>query len=61
MVYPRKANSVMHLWIKVIRHVFGFRIELLENNDIGIFGHFMAIDLITRYICPMYFSPIPTS
>ena len=23
---------------------FGFRIEFLENKDIGIFGHFMVID-----------------
>ena len=31
--------------IKVIRHVFGFGIEFLENKDIGIFEHFIVIDL----------------
>ena len=30
--------------IKVIRHVFGFWIEFLENEDIGIVGHFIVID-----------------
>ena len=34
----------------VIRHVFGFWIEFLENMDIGIFGHFILIDFIKRYI-----------
>ena len=32
--------------IKVIRHVFGFGIEFLENKDIGIFEHFIVIDFI---------------
>ena len=31
---------------KVIRHVFGFRIEFLENKDIGISGHFIVIGFI---------------
>ena len=48
---------------KVIRHVFGFGIEFLENKDIGIFGHFIVhvIDFIKRYSHHMYFSPISTS
>ena len=46
---------------KVIRHVFGFGIEFLENKDIGIFGHLLVIDFIKRYSCHMYFSPISTS
>ena len=41
--------------IKVIRHVFGFEIEFLENKDIGIFGHYMVIDFITRYSSHAYF------
>ena len=41
---------------KVIRHIFGFGIEFLENKDIGIFGHFMAIDFIMQYSNHMYFS-----
>ena len=48
-------------WFKVIRHVFGFGIEFLENKDIDIFGHFMVIDFITRYSYHTYFSPISTS
>ena len=51
----------LYIWIKVIRHVFGFWIEFLENKDIGIFGHFMVIDFITRYSYHTYFSPISTS
>ena len=47
--------------IKVIRHVFGFGIEILENKDIGIFVHLVAIDFIMRYSYHMYFSPILTS
>ena len=43
--------------IKVIRHVFGFGIEYLENKDINIFGHFMVIDFMTRYSSHTYFSP----
>ena len=31
--------------LKVIRHVFGFDIESLENKDIGIFEYFIVIDL----------------
>ena len=46
---------------KVIRHVFGFGIEFLENKDIGIFGQFMVIDFITRYSSHTYFSPFSTS
>ena len=46
---------------KVIRHVFGFGIEFLENEDIGMVGHFMVIDFITRYSSHTYFSPISTS
>ena len=38
IVKPHKALP------KVIRHVFGFGIEFLENKDIRIFGHFMVID-----------------
>ena len=41
--------------IKVIRHVFGFGIEFLENKDIGIFGHFIVIDFIKRYSYHTYF------
>ena len=47
--------------LKVIRHVFGFGIEFLENKDIGIFGHFIVIDFIKRYSYHAYFSPISTS
>ena len=47
--------------LKVIRHVFGFGIEFLENKDIGIFGHFIVIDFIKRYSYHTYFSPISTS
>ena len=28
-----------------MRHVFGFGIEFLENKDIGMFEHFIVIDL----------------
>ena len=42
--------------IKVIRHVFVFWIEFLENKDIGIFGHFIVIDFIKQYSYPTYFS-----
>ena len=31
--------------IKVIRHVFGFGIEIFENKDIDIFGHLMVLIL----------------
>ena len=41
--------------VKVIRHVFGFVIEFLENKDTGIFGHFIAIDFIERYSYHTYF------
>ena len=47
--------------IKVIRHVFGFWIEFLQNKDIVIFGHFTVIDFIERYSYHKYFSPISTS
>ena len=47
--------------VKVIRHVFGFGIEFLENKDIDIFGHFIVIDFITQYSYHTYFSPILTS
>ena len=43
--------------IKVIRHVFGFGIEFLKNEDIGMYGHFMVIDFITRYSSHTYFYP----
>ena len=46
---------------KVIRHVFGFGIEFLENKDIDIFGHFIVIDFIKRYSYHTYFTPISTS
>ena len=46
---------------KAIRHVFGFGIEFLENQDIDIFEHFMVIDFITRYSYHTYFSPCSTS
>ena len=46
---------------KVIRHVFGFGIEFLENKDIGIFGHFLVIDFIKWYSYHTYFWPISTS
>ena len=45
----------------LIRHVFGFGIEFLENKDIGIFGHIIVIDFIKRYSYHTYFSPISTS
>ena len=48
-------------YLKVIRHVFGSWIEFLENKDIGIFGHFMVIEFITRYSSHTYFSPFSTS
>ena len=47
--------------IKVIRHVFGFGIEFLENKDICIFAHFILIDFIKRLSYHTYFSPISTS
>ena len=47
--------------LKVIRHVFGFGIEFVENKDIVIFGHFIVIDFIKRYSYHTYFSPISTS
>ena len=46
---------------KVIRHVFGFGIEFLENKDIGIFGHSTVIDFMKRYSYHTYLSPISTS
>ena len=55
-----KVRSTPFL-LKVIRHVFGFGIEFLENKDIGIFGHYIVIDLIKRHIYHTYFSPISTS
>ena len=44
--------------LKALRRVFGFGIEFLENKEIEIFGHFMAINFITRYsnLNSMYFS-----
>ena len=50
-----------HVCFKVIRHVFGFGIEFLENEDIGLVGHFIVIDFITRYSSHTYFTPISTS
>ena len=47
--------------VKVIRHVFGFGIEFLENKDIGIFEHFIVIDFIQRYSYHTCFSPVSTS
>ena len=41
--------SRVRMSFKVIRHVFGFEIEFLENKDIGIFGHFIVIDFIKQY------------
>ena len=41
--------------IKVIRHVFCFGIEFLENKDIGIFGHFIVNDFIKQYSYHTYF------
>ena len=52
---------VLYNMIKVIRHVFGFGIEFLENKDIDIFGYFMVIYFITRYSSHTYFSPFSTS
>ena len=46
---------------KVIRHVFGFGIEFLENKDIGIFGLFIVIDFIQRYSHHTYLPSISTS
>ena len=46
---------------KVIRHVFGFGIEFLENKYIGIIGNFIEIYFNTRYSCHTYFSSISTS
>ena len=63
--YNENVVSVTACWqkipIKVIRHVFGFGIEFLENKDIGIFEHFIVIDFIKRYSYHTYFSPILTS
>ena len=47
--------------VKVIQHVFGFGIEFLENEDIGIFGHFIVIDFIHWYSYHTYFSPFSAS
>ena len=70
-LFEKKSRLIWHtevsFWLsvetsfKVIRHVFDFGIEFLENKDIGIFGHFMVIDLIKRYSYHTYFSPISTS
>ena len=46
--------------INVIRHVFGFGIEFLEQTDICIFGHFIVIDFIQQYSYHTYLSPIST-
>ena len=48
-------NVVEEIKIKVIRHVFGFWIEFLENKDIDIFRHFIVIDFIKRYSYHTYF------
>ena len=59
--YTRLINTIVYVALKVIRHVFGFGIEFLENKDIGIFGHFIVIDFIKHYSCHTYFRPISTS
>ena len=53
--------SARRIFLKAIRHVFGFGIEFLKNKDIGIFGHFIVIDFIKKYSYHTYFSPILTS
>ena len=64
--YHVKKFLKIHFWscynkIKVIRHVFGFGIEFVENKDIGIFGHFIVINFIKRYSYHTFFSPFSTS
>ena len=54
-------NNKIYRRIKVIRHVFGFGIEFLENKGIDIFRYFIAIDFIKRYSYHTYSSPISTS
>ena len=61
LIWPSLVYSPNNNTLKVIRHVFGFGIEFLENKDIGIFGHFMVIDFITLYSSHTYFSPFSTS
>ena len=43
------CNNCSYILLKVIRHVFGFGIEFLENKDIGMLGHFIVIDFIKRF------------
>ena len=52
---PTSWVGCFKLLLKVIRHVSGFGIEFLENKDTGIFGHFMVIDFIDRFISYTYF------
>ena len=54
-------NFVRVIVLPPCSNVFGFEIEFFENQDFGIFGHFMVIDFITRYSYQTYFSPISTS
>ena len=51
----------LYFVLKVIRNVFSFGIEFLENKDIDIFIHFIKIDFIKWYIYHAYFWPISTS
>ena len=60
-ISPSTLPSYKGQPLKVIRHVFGFGIEFLENKDIGIFGHFIAIGFVKRYSYHTYFAPISTS
>ena len=55
------SRGTLKVWFKVIRHVFGFGIEFLENKDIGMFGHCNVIDFIKWYSYHTYFTPISTS
>ena len=51
-----------YMEIMVIRHIFGFGIEFLENKDICIrYLDTMEIDFIMRYSYHTYFSPISTA
>ena len=47
--------------LNVIRHVFGFGIEFLQNKDIGMLRRYIVIDFIKRYSYHTDFSPISTS
>ena len=56
-----KVKNVLPKWLKVIRHVSGFWIELLENKDVGIFSHLMTIHFFMQYRYHVLLSQISTS